>query len=97
MAKLNVGKSTSGKQIDRHPDYFEGTLQLRNPSTELIKYVRNEIKKRKGVWIANEKKVTKDWYPAAKKANTRAIIKLTDFMLPPVLLFLKTLAIESIP
>ena len=58
MAKLNMGKGTQGRMVDRHSDYFEGTLQLRNPSKELITYVRNEVKKREGVWIAKEKDVT---------------------------------------
>jgi len=35
-----------------HPDYFEGVLQLRNPSNALIDFIMNQIKKAKTVTIA---------------------------------------------
>lgn len=54
-----MGKKKNSNGGDHKPNlqYFEGTLQLRNPSSELIDYARSEIKKREGVWIANERKV----------------------------------------
>ena len=38
--------------MDKNPKYFEGTLQLRNPTQEIIDFVANEIDKREDVWIA---------------------------------------------
>ena len=45
------------KQPDKHAKYFEGILQLRNPSSELIKYVAKTIDKDNRAWIAQELKV----------------------------------------
>ncbi len=38
-------------------DYFEGILQLRNPSYELLNFVRNKIKKDNKAFIAKEEHV----------------------------------------
>jgi NMD protein affecting ribosome stability and mRNA decay len=37
-----------------HRDYYEGILQLRNPSPELKNFVRNQFKNNKKAWIAKE-------------------------------------------
>ena len=45
--------------MNKNPQYFEGTLQLRNPNQEIIDFVADEIEKRDDVWIAkteNQKK-----------------------------------------
>jgi len=39
---------------NKNPQYYEGILQLRNPNEEVINFIRNQVKKRKGVFIANE-------------------------------------------
>lgn len=39
-------------------EYYEGTLQLRNPSKEVISAVKCMIESRADVWIAKESKVT---------------------------------------
>lgn len=40
-----------------HNDYFEGILQLRNPSDEVISFILNELDKRKNVFITKQKKL----------------------------------------
>ena len=45
--------------MDKNPKYFEGTLQLRNPSQEIIDFVANEIEKEENVWIAKTVKQKK--------------------------------------
>jgi NMD protein affecting ribosome stability and mRNA decay len=45
------------KQPDKHVKYFEGILQLRNPSEELLKYVYRTIDRDNRAWIGQEKKV----------------------------------------
>lgn len=42
---------------DRHPEYFEGILQLRNCTDELISWIKKKIKKDKKAKIAKIKKV----------------------------------------
>ena len=37
-----------------HPQYFEGILQLRNPTKEVLKFVKNQIEKRKDLFISKE-------------------------------------------
>jgi nonsense-mediated mRNA decay protein 3 len=37
-----------------NPQYYEGILQLRNPTKEVINYVKNQIKKRKDIFISKE-------------------------------------------
>jgi len=41
---------------EKGPKYFEGKLQLRNPTPEVINYVRKKIAQDKHVWIAKEEK-----------------------------------------
>ena len=43
-----------GKTKILHKDYYEGILQLRNPSEEVIRCVKNQIKKKGDVFIAKE-------------------------------------------
>lgn len=45
------------KKPDKHSKYFEGILQLRNPSQELIRYVYKTIDKDNQAWISQAKKV----------------------------------------
>jgi NMD protein affecting ribosome stability and mRNA decay len=40
------------KQIDRHPKYFEGILQLRNPTQQIIDFVADTVDSKSDVWIA---------------------------------------------
>jgi len=42
---------------EKGPKYFEGKLQLRNPTPEVLKYIRKKIAQDKYVWVAKEKKV----------------------------------------
>lgn len=43
--------------MDKHPDYYEGILQLRDASKEVVDFVRNQVEQRRNVWIAKEKRV----------------------------------------
>ncbi|MFH2028311.1 MAG: NMD3-related protein [Nanoarchaeota archaeon] len=43
--------------MDKNPDYFEGILQLRNPSEEALNFVLNQFKKNDKVWISKEVKL----------------------------------------
>ena len=45
------------KTPDKHAKYYEGILQLRNPSKELIKYVYRKIDRDNQAWVSQEKKV----------------------------------------
>lgn len=38
--------------MDKNPQYFQGILQLRNPTQEIIDFVAKEIEKKKTAWIA---------------------------------------------
>ncbi|MBD3163641.1 hypothetical protein GF323_00405 [Candidatus Woesearchaeota archaeon] len=38
--------------MDKNPKYFEGVLQLRSPSLEIIDFVAAEIEKKEIVWIS---------------------------------------------
>ena len=40
--------------MDKHPRYYEGILQLRNPNEECINFIRNQFKNNKKAWIAKE-------------------------------------------
>jgi len=42
---------------EKGPTYFEGKLQLRNPTPEVINYVLKQIKRDKYAWIAKQEKV----------------------------------------
>jgi NMD protein affecting ribosome stability and mRNA decay len=41
---------------EKGPKYFEGKLQLRNPTPEVLNYVYKKIAQDKHVWIAKEEK-----------------------------------------
>lgn len=45
------------KKPDRHAKYFEGILQLRNPSEELLAYVYKTMDQDDQAWISQAKKV----------------------------------------
>jgi len=46
------------RQADvKHPQYFEGTLQLRNPTNELISWVKQQIQADGKAFIAKEEQV----------------------------------------
>lgn len=49
--------ATIDKLKGKNPEYFEGILQLRDCSDEIIDWVRNTIKKENRVRIAKDKKV----------------------------------------
>jgi len=55
-----------------HPDYFEGVLQLRNPTKKVIEFVLKEVVKAK-VTIAKQKKVNGgiDYYMSSQKFLTK--------------------------
>jgi NMD protein affecting ribosome stability and mRNA decay len=38
--------------------YYEAVLQLRNPSEDVFRYLANQLKKRKNVYISNVEEVT---------------------------------------
>ena len=42
---------------EKGPKYFEGILQLRNPTPEVIKWVRKQIAQTPWIWVAKEEKV----------------------------------------
>jgi NMD protein affecting ribosome stability and mRNA decay len=44
------------KKTSKSPNYFEGILQLRNPTDEIIDFVYSEVEKKPDVWIAKVKK-----------------------------------------
>ena len=39
---------------DKNPQYFEGVLQLRNPTEEVMTMVKSQLRKEKKAWIAQE-------------------------------------------
>ena len=41
--------------MNKNPQYFEGVLQLRNPTEEILDFVDKAIKKDENVWIAKKK------------------------------------------
>ena len=41
----------------KHPMYFEGILQLRNPTNELVDWVKQEIRKDAKAFVAKEERV----------------------------------------
>ena len=55
--------------MDKHPQYFEGILQLRNPTKESLNYVENQIKKRQDVFIAKTEKTKNglDYYISSNR------------------------------
>ncbi|MBR9691176.1 hypothetical protein GOV06_00145 [Candidatus Woesearchaeota archaeon] len=50
-------------------NYFEGTMQLRNPTKEVIKFAKQIIENEKSVFIAKEIKIKNgiDWYLSSQK------------------------------
>ena len=53
----------------RHKDYFEGILQLRNPSNEVIDFAVREIEKKENTFVAKVIKVKNgiDMYVSSQK------------------------------
>ncbi len=45
------------KKPDKHAKYYEGILQLRNPSKQVLDYVYKTIDRDNQAWISQEKKV----------------------------------------
>ncbi len=39
------------------PQYFEGTLQLRNPNEEVLNFISNQFKRNEKVWIAKQERL----------------------------------------
>ena len=60
---------TIDKLKDKHPNYFEGVLQLRNPTKRLLEYVKEKVRKDKKAIIVDIKKVTNgfDYYLTDQK------------------------------
>lgn len=60
-----------------HNQYFEGTLQLRNPTDEIIRFIREDVKK-SGVFISKEIKLKKgiDFYISSQRFLRNLGIKL---------------------
>jgi len=54
---------------DTNPQYYEGILQLRNPNKGVIKFIEEEIAKKKGVFISKTLKVGNgyDFYISSKR------------------------------
>ena len=54
---------------DKHDEYFEGVLQLRDPNDEVIRFIKDLFEKKEKVWIAKEKKVRGgiDFYVSSQK------------------------------
>lgn len=52
-----------------HKDYFEGILQLRSPTKEIIKFINNEVNKSDTLLVSNQKKVKNgiDYYMTSQK------------------------------
>lgn len=59
----------AAKIEEKGPMYFEGKLQLRNPSPEVISWVRKQIAQNPGIWIAKEEKAANgiDFYASSNK------------------------------
>jgi len=41
---------------NKNPHYYEAILQLRNPNEEIMNLIKNQLKKRKDVFISKEEK-----------------------------------------
>jgi|TARA_B100001971_G_C18114028_1_gene495801 NMD protein affecting ribosome stability and mRNA decay len=54
---------------NKHDQYFEGTLQLRNPNDEVINYIERRVNERDDVFIAKAEKVTNgiDFYLSSNR------------------------------
>ncbi len=42
--------------MDKNPQYFQGVLQLRNPTQQIVDFVAEQIEKKNNVWIAKTAK-----------------------------------------
>jgi NMD protein affecting ribosome stability and mRNA decay len=67
-------------QYTKSPKYFEGVLQLRDPSEEVLDFVHNSIQNRPDVWIAKTKKYKNgiDLYLSSNKFLAEIAKKLKD-------------------
>lgn len=43
--------------MKNNPQYFEGILQLRNPTNELVRYIEKQVKEKKNVFIVEKEYV----------------------------------------
>ena len=52
-----------------NPNYFEGTLQLRNPNEECLNFIRNQFKNNQKAWVSKEEyhKTGIDYYISSNK------------------------------
>ena len=46
-----------GEKPNKNPQYFEAIIQLRNPNDEIVNFITNQVKKRKGAFIAKTLRV----------------------------------------
>jgi nonsense-mediated mRNA decay protein 3 len=44
---------------NKHSQYYEAIIQLRNPNEELLNFINNQLKKRKDIFISKEIKQKK--------------------------------------
>ena len=74
--KNNINLSFLNNRM--HPQYYEGILQLRNPTKEVLKFVRSEIEKRPNIFISKEIKLKqgKDIYLSSQRFLRALGIKL---------------------
>lgn len=56
-------------QKPKHPKYYEGILQLRNPTDEVLEYIKSQIDKNAGVFISKIDKINNgfDIYLSSKR------------------------------
>lgn len=55
---------------DKHPDYFEAIIQIRNPNQEVQNFIANAVKKRDDVFIARVEKTKNgglDYYISSQR------------------------------
>jgi len=45
------------KTLEKNPNYFEAVLQLRNPNDEMFRFIDNQLKGRKDVFVAKEEEL----------------------------------------
>lgn len=53
-AEEKISKELLG---NKHPNYFEGTLQIRNPNEEVINFIKNQFRNNDKVWISKAVKL----------------------------------------
>ncbi len=70
------------KNINTHSGYFEGILQLRNPSPEAVDFIYRKVRKNagKGIWVSREKQVAGgiDFYLSSNKYLQKLARELRD-------------------